>query len=1161
MRDAPGADPRAEAEAAQRRAADPAVSAWVGASAGSGKTTLLTARVLRLLLGGTDPGRILCLTFTRAAAAEMATRIAARLGDWAAMEDTALADALSRLGVAASDDAMARARGLFARVLDQPGGLRIATIHAFCQSLLRRFPLEAQVAPHFALIEERDSAEVLAAARDEALAAPTAAMERALGTLAPLVESEGFSDLVRGVLGAHAKLERALAASNAPDGIAAIQRRVLAVGLDDTEESLLAEACARDLTRLTAAESALRRGSPTDMARGEAMRRWLALTPADRIGCWEEWRGLFLKATDGMPFKDLAHKKAIAAMPDIVSVMQEEAEAVRAVEERRRRVRAAAASEALVRLVSPVIEGYERRKRVRAGLDYDDLIERTRRLLASTDTAWVQYKLDGGLDHVLLDEAQDSSAAQWDVVEQLTAEFFAGEGARAEVARTVFAVGDVKQSIYRFQGAEPEQFAHAREAARRRVSAAHGPGHFRAEQLAVSFRSTPPVLALVDAVFADPAAADGVALDGAPIAHRPARLGQAGLVELWPAIPPDDIPEAAGWDPEPSRRARGGEEKLARAIAARIAGWLSPASPEMLPARGRAMRPGDILVLVRRRRDFVGHLIRGLKERNVPVSGIDRLVLADALAVMDVLATLDALLLPEDDLTLAAALRSPLFGLSDPSLMALASGRGRRSLRAELRRRAAERDDWRAAEAMLAALAARADFDTPYALIARLLGPLGGRARLLARLGPDAADPLDELCNAALAHERSHPPALQGFLAWLRAGGAEIKREQEPGADAVRVMTVHGAKGLESPVVILADTTTVADPRERLHWLADPATGAEVPLWAPRKEFRAAPVAEAEAREQAQERAEYRRLLYVALTRAEDRLLVTGALNRKGTGKDPCCWYDLVEAGFRRLEGAEGAAFDPGALLGEPGWPVGGMRLETAQDPGAPLRRDPESAAPASLPAVPPWARQPPPAEETPPRPLAPSADEEDEPAAASPVGGPDAAAERRFRRGTLVHALLQHLPDLPPERRRSAAEAFLSAPGLGLAADTVAELVAETVAILDDPRFAPLFAPGALAEAPVTGRIGARVVAGQVDRLAIGETEILVADFKTNRPPPGRVEEVAPAYLRQMAAYRAVLRGAFPGRAVRCALVWTYAARMMELPEALLDAHAPAPI
>ena len=1150
-------DARADAEAAQRRASDPSVSAWVGASAGSGKTTLLTARVLRLLLGGTDPGRILCLTFTRAAAAEMATRIASRLGAWAAMEDSALGEELSRLGVAVTEEALARARGLFARVLDHPGGLRIATIHAFCQSLLRRFPLEAEIAPHFTLLEERDSAEALAAARDEALARPTAGMERALATLAPLTEQDGFSDLVRGVLAARGRLERAFAAANAPDGVAAMQRRILGLDVEETEDALLAEACGRDLTRLVAAADALRRGSPTDMARGEAMKRWLALTPEERAARWEDWRDLYL-TEKGTIRTRLATQRAVAAMADILAVLEGEADAVLAVEDRRRRIRAALASEAVVRLVAPVIEGYERRKRVRAGLDYDDLIERTRRLLAATDTAWVQYKLDGGLDHVLIDEAQDSAAAQWHVVELLTEDFFAGEGARAGVVRTLFAVGDVKQSIYRFQGAAPEEFGRARERARKRVTACFGASHFRSERLAVSFRSTAPVLALVDAVFADPDAAKGVALDGEPILHRPVRAGEAGSVELWPLIPPDELPEADAWNPEPSARARNGEEKLALAIAAQIQRWIEDG--ERLPARGRAIRPGDVLVLVRRRRAFVSWLIRALKQRNVPVSGVDRMVLVEELAVKDVLATLESLLLPEDDLTLAAALRSPLFSLSDPSLMELATARGRRSLRTELRRRAAERPDWQDAEATLAALAARADFDTPHALIARLLGPLGGRARLLARLGPDAADPLDELLSAALAHERSHPPSLQGFLAWLRGGGAEIKREQEPGADAVRVMTVHGAKGLESPVVILADTTSVTDPVDDLYWLEDKATHAQVPLWAPRAELCPEPVEQARARRREEDLEEYRRLLYVALTRAEDRLLVTGALSRRGEGKDKSCWYDLVAAGFRRLAGAEAAAFDPGALLGETGWPVGGMRLATAQAPDAALRREPESVAPVRLPPVPTWARRPPPAEETPPRPLAPSAEEDDEPAAASPLAGAEPGA-RRFQRGRLVHALLQHLPHLPPERRRSAAEAFLSAPGLGLAADTVAELVAETLAVLDDPRFAPLFAPGALAEAAVTGRIGSRVVSGQVDRLAITDTEVLVADFKTNRPPPDRLEDVPPAYLRQMAAYRAVLRGAFPGREVRCALVWTYAARLMELPDSLLDAHAPATI
>ena len=1149
-------DARLEAIAAQRRAADPSVSAWVSASAGSGKTTLLTARVLRLLLGGCDPGRILCLTYTRAAAAEMATRLGSRLGEWAALPDEALTDALEGLGVAADEATLTRARGLFARVLDQPGGLRIATIHAFCQSLLRRFPLEAHVAPHFALIEERDAQDLLSAARDEALGEASPEIAAALETVAPLAASDSFSGLVADVLASRGRLSRALTAANAPDGVATMQRRVLGLGLDETEADLLARACVRDLAALVLAAEAFGKGGKEDTDRAILMRAWLARRPAERAARWDDWCGVFL--TDkGTVRTRLATKAAIAEMGDIVAVMQAEADFVLEVERERRALRAATASSSLIRLVSPVIAAYEQRKTARAGLDYEDLIGRARDLLASTDTAWVQYKLDGGLDHVLLDEAQDTSAAQWDVVERLTEEFFAGSGARDDVTRTMFAVGDVKQSIYRFQGAAPAEFARARERTAQRVAAVHGADHFRAEQVAVSFRSTAPVLALVDAVFADADVARGVALDGGTIAHRPVRAGQAGLVELWPPVAPDPVPEATEWDPNPRERARDGEEKLADALAAQIEAWL--ASGEMLPARGRPMRPGDILVLVRRRREFVTQLVRALKRRDVPVSGIDRLALVEELAVMDILATLDALLMPEDDLTFAAALRSPLFGLSDPSLMDLAVGRGRLPLRFTLRRRSQEREEWRIAEARFAALAARADIDTPHALIARLLGPEGGRARLLARLGPDAADPVDELLNATLAHERSHPPGLQGFLAWLRSGGNEIKREHEAGANEVRVMTVHGAKGLESPVVILADTTSVSDRPDPLVWVTDPATQAEVPLWAPRKEFRADPIDAARAEEQEREREEYRRLLYVALTRAEDRLLVTGALNRRGEGKEQGCWYDLVEAGFRRL-GAEEAAFDPGALLGHLGWRIGGWRHAAGQEQPPDRTREVESARPVAAGPVPDWARRPPPEEASPPRPLTPSREEGDEPAAVSPVRGGERGA-RRFRRGLLVHALLQHLPDLPPERRRNAAMAQLSAPGLGLSEVEIEEIAAETLAIVEDERFAPLFAPDALAEAPVVGRVGDRVVAGQVDRLSVTETDVLVADFKTNRPPPERVEEVSAAYLRQMAAYRDVLRGVFPGRTVRCALVWTYAARMMELPDTLLDRHAPGPI
>ncbi|MCC7425426.1 MAG: double-strand break repair helicase AddA [Alphaproteobacteria bacterium] len=1181
----------AEAQAQQRRAADPAVSAWVEASAGTGKTKLLTDRVLALLLAGAEPARILCLTFTKAAAAEMATRLAGRLGDWPTMAEAKLATEIAALLGRAPDAAiLARAQSLFARVLDLPGGMRIMTIHAFCQSLLRRFPLESRLSPHFALVDELAAAALMREAREAVLArhaGGAGAIDAATANLARLVNAEDFAALVRLLQQERGRLEAALVAHGGIAGVVAAQRAALGLGAGETEQGIIAAACADaacDIAALRRAAATLARSSgKTDQGNAARLGDWLAAEPARRAETWAGHAGLFLtQAGEVRAERSLASKAAETKAPGTLAAMQAEAARVLAVAERIKAARLAEASGAILVVGAAIDAEYAARKAARGLLDSDDLIHAARGLLEQRGVApWVLYKLDGGIDHVLIDEAQDTNPDQWRVIQALTGEFFAGEGARSVApARTIFAVGDVKQSIYGFQRADPKAFGAMRAHYQGSVTAAGAA--FRAVPLAVSFRSTAPVLDLVDAVFADPERRRGVALDGGAIAHTPHRVGAAGRVELWPFARPDAriVPEP--WAlPAEQQRARGAAAKLAGAIAARVAAWCRAAGPAedgWLPARGRATRPGDVLVLVRRRDTLMLEIVRALKSAGIAVAGIDRMVLTEQIAVMDLMAFGDVLLLPEDDLSLAALLRSPLLGLSEQSLMDLAAGRAEPRLRDVLEARAAERAEWAEAAAFLRHWAARADFASPYALYAELLasGRPSLRERLLERLGPDAADPIDEFLAAALSYERTEPPSLQGFLHWLRAGGAEIKREAEAAGGAVRVMTVHGAKGLQAPVVVLPDTTQPPRPQElpRILWQPVAAQPGQehgqgrgqvaVPLYAPRAawaeaRFTALKQAAATAQDE-----EYRRLLYVALTRTADRLVVCGAVKaREPAGGS---WYRLVADGFAALEKTYPLARSEQVLLpagaaGAEDWAgevLSHMCAQTAApDPDRAAAAPAALAAEAALAALPDWATRPPAAEERPPRPLTPSRAEEDEVPAAVPVGLADPAGQR-FRRGLLVHRLLERLPALPAAERAEAARRFLARPGHGLDAAAQAEILAEVLAVMDHPGWAPLFAPEALAEAPLIGLAGGRVIAGQVDRLLVRPEAVLVLDFKTNRPPPGTVAEVAPAYVRQMAAYRAVLRRLYPDRPVRCALLWTYGPRLMQLPDELLDSHAP---
>jgi ATP-dependent helicase/nuclease subunit A len=855
------------------------------------------------------------------------------------------------------------------------------------------------------------------------------------------------------------------------------------------------------------------------------------------------------------------------------------------------------ATRAGLHLAARLLTEYEAHLARRRRVDFSDLVDRAAGLLTAADSReWTRYKLDQGLDHVLVDEAQDTAPEQWAVINALTEEFFAGEGARDAVAeglaRSVFCVGDEKQSIYSFQNADPAEFLRQRE--KLEHDAVGADLRFDSPGLDVSFRSAGEVLSAVDAAFAAEAAAlhpdanlqDGPseletkflmadpetaeARDALPFhrydGHKAARANAPGCVEIWPAVPKPEKPEAdvLEFDPVDAPRKDSARNQLAEAVANEIARILKDGDgvwEEGDPWRKRPARPGDILVLVRKRGGLFEEIIRRLKLKRVAVAGADRMTLPDQLVVEDLLSLAKWALLPEDDLSLAEVLKSPFFQqagtkaplIDDAALFDL-SRRPERRLWEKLRRF----DDPRFYEAReaLERVRARVEAEPPYAFFARFLGEASSTGesrlkRLYARLGEEARDPAEEFLSRALAHEREGAPSLARFVQDVAADSADVKREMEAGRNEVRVMTVHGAKGLEAPIVFLPDTTQTA--RDRSGGLfSHPAAGL---IWNPDTKNLSDLAASLKAKAELASEGEYQRLLYVAMTRARDRLVICGHTHGNGGRIDPGCWYDRADRAF----------------TGD-GWREISTPLETQAEengwtaiPGRRFGPDPEAMGPdqgqdARAVTVPDWARKAPAPEPAALRAAAPSKllgeDESGfEPPPLSPLAeaGPD-----RFRRGSIIHKLLQTLPDLPEARRRGSAERYLAAQK-DLCDSQRTEIVEETLRVLSDPQFSAIFGPGSRAEVSVSGRApglpDGMMVNGQIDRLVITDSQVLIIDFKTNRPPPERSEDVSPVYYAQMAAYRALLKAIHPGKPVRCALLWTDAPRLMELPEDRLDA------
>ena len=825
------------------------------------------------------------------------------------------------------------------------------------------------------------------------------------------------------------------------------------------------------------------------------------------------------------PRKNVVTGAIAKAYPDWLDRLMAEQRRVCALLARERAIAARDRTGALVTIAAEVITRYAREKERRALLDYDDLIDKTLELFSQSSAAWVLYKLDLGIDHVLIDEAQDTSPKQWSIVRTIVSEFLPG-GARPNVKRTVFAVGDEKQSIFSFQGAAPKEFDTMRHVFERQFNTPEQ--GWRYLKFHSSFRSGENVLGSVDQVFKAREIYASITADDVGIPEHKALPDAApGLVELWPLLAPAERREMEGWDaPFDTESEESPRVLLARRIAGQVKLWMS-----------RGLKAGDVLVLVRQRGPLFEAIIRALKTAEIPVAGADRLVLTEHIAVMDLMALADSLLLPDDDLALASVLKSPLFGLSEEQLFTLAWDR-KASLRDSLRSKANDDPAYAAANATLDELVQAARKLTPFGFFAHVLGATRGRQKILARLGPEANDALDEFLNLALDYEQRQTPSLQGFVAWLRAARAEVRRDMEMARDEVRVMTVHGAKGLEANTVILADTTTKpGGPKDPP--LLGLASGALV--WATARAADVGAMAEARAQAQQEARDEYRRLLYVAMTRAAERLVICGT---QGKNKIPDgCWYQLVEA-----------TLGPDCVT-EPADDGDGEVLRFRKGDSLPQQAPGESDKGTTFAGLPPWLSVNATPERAALRTITPSNVEDDD--AARPIQ--PAGSATALLRGKLLHRLIQSLPDIPAERRAKAAEDYLARAGTELDATERTQLTGQVMRVLEDPRFYELYGAGSCAEVPIVGRveIGSKImrVSGQIDRLAVTQSSVLIADFKTNRPAPQRIEDVPPGYVRQLALYRAVLAKLYPDKTLRAALVWTEVPDLMELSAEALDA------
>lgn len=1099
------------ASAQQRMASNPSDSVWVEASAGTGKTKVLSDRVLRLLLDGVLPSRILCLTYTKAAAVEMNNRIAEKLSKWAVVKNDELAKELGVLlgcSVAENDKLILKARRLFALLLDTPGGVKIQTIHSFCQEVLKRFPLEAKISPYFEVMDERSSKDALDNIKKAILNdSVNKEISEALAFLTSSSNEFMFPKIMESITAQRNMIEDCLQKYSSTEKLIEKIAENLSVAPDLKIEKIKEQFWnCLDKNKLSIVIKALDSGTDT------SAKKAIALARARDEKDFDAFLGVFL--TDGQPRKKLLVKQSVLKFPEAENYCNELMMIALDALEKIKTLNLFLSTKAVVVLAGEILEKYHQYKKNHSKLDYNDLIMITKKLFESPKVAeWILYKLDGGIDNILIDEAQDTSPEQWAIVKAITEEFFSGEG-NHDKNPTIFVVGDRKQSIYSFQGADPAEFEKMHKYFEEKAD------NFKTVNMEVSFRSTAAILDTVNTVFDFEKAKSGVVKEGTNIAHVPSRIGDGGRVELWELVEPeeDDNSDKIWLPPVEKVGSVSSSSRLAGKIAETIKNKVTKG--EILKSKGRALKYSDFLILVQRRNSFVEEMVRACKNIGVNIAGVDKIKLQDQIAINDLVALAKFALLPEDDLNLACLLKSPLIALDDDDLFELCYKREKQSLW----NRVCLNQKYKKQANMLNKILLHSKDVRPFEWFCYVLGNLEGRKKFVERLGKDCEDAIDEFMNLSLDFEREHIPSLQGFVEWFETEEVEIKRDLEQNDnDAVRIMTVHGSKGLQAPIVILPDTVRVKGVNRDAKWFRDN----DILLYPLNKDAYIKKCCDLVDNDKKNSLDEYHRLLYVALTRAEECLCVCGYKKKNKPNEES--WYEIFKEAFSKI----GISQTNKEIVYDVE-----QSVDVEQSKVVEIKNDEI--------IMPEWLKKTVKEEEPFAKPLTPSHQDESSVCAVSPLAENNVG--KLYARGKLIHKLLQFLPTVEEGKRNDLTDIFLSRQADDFDAKEKETIKSEVSDLLNNSEFAPLFSTKSVAEVSLMGVVGEHIISGQIDRLVVCDNKVMIVDYKTNRPAAKTLNDVPKAYIKQMKAYKDLVQQIYPNKKIEAYILWTNTTTIMKL-------------
>ena len=1123
----------------QKIASNPNYSVWVSASAGTGKTTVLVNRLLRLFLNDVEPSKVLCLTYTNAGAIEMQNRIYKKARDWATISDDDLIKELKNLSDTPEnntdiDNLFLKARKLFSKLIDNPVPLKIYTIHAFCQSILKRFPIEAGITPHFKIIEDSEVKTLLNEAyqkfvhtlKNDKNIDYIDVFESFNYLMNNTSESE-FDNLIETIIdGREHFFELCLKYKTKAKILETLKNKIfknfsypIESFIDDTmlfKANVLDHIPSGFIDKLKQILSV--DDGKKSIARLNLIGSFLAENDTEKK--FDIYKHIFLNSDDSIPANGILNKKSIMAdmkFPDNVS---RETIRIREAVEFINSVEIFKTTSSVLDIGLTLNDIYEKLKKKRGVMDFTDLITTVKKLFARDSiSSWILYKLDGGISHVLIDEAQDTSPIQWEIVDKLTSEFFT-TGSDKKNVKSLFSVGDRKQSIFSFQGANIKLFEKYKNYFKERIEFENYP--FYDLPLNRSFRSCENILNTVDDVIKN---SSGVLLPNEDITHIPNRKDSSGLVEVLPLVKRiEDKTSKCFKPPVENINVFNTEVEMANVLATKIRylldnEYISDPKKDSDDTKKfiRKIEPKDIMILVKKR-NLADSITKALLAKNIPLAGRDKLSLSDNIAVEDLISLLKFVLFNYDDLSLAEVLKSPLYNLTDDDLFDLCFNRKDETLFSRL----SESEKYKDITNDLKYLIDFSKTALPFEFFDYVLKVQNKRKNFISRLGVEVVDVLNGFLSQCLSYDNLKlGKSLSDFYEWFSLNDVEIKRNMEQVNNTVRIMTVHSSKGLEAPVVFLYNANEVlSSSRDRILWSEDFPMYKTSNFKTSGKIFSDMLDTENTANQE-----EFYRLLYVAMTRARDRLYVIGSENNS---KNARTWYSCIKESLlsnpkHRIEKNTNINFAPDVFTDDDFVILGENDTGEISKTETVISKNFETLPEffnEKVDDIPPYNID-----------IVPT----------SPLSQNDENnTENALSRGTIIHKLLEYISKFNGDDIEKFIDFYLSKTKI----EDKDFIKNNILKLYNNSEYNFIFKNKNLSETEIITSENNISKILRVDKIVFNNDEIWIIDYKTDK----QTESVPSAYKKQLDKYKTAIAKIYPDKKIHTAILWINDLKLSEI-------------